>query len=121
MKKKSKKIKEIKGLLDRFSVQGNTTGDCKKNHVRFGVAGNQDITDHISALLQLCHCALEGGSTFLSPSLKNYPDVGDSVSRAIEIVLTLLPHGQMYLVDRIEEILTDKENKDEKQEKEQTA
>lgn len=118
MKHKTKKLKEIKNLLDNFSGQTESCGKRLKNHVCFEVNHNQDIIAHISALLEVCYYALDGNGMFISPGQKN-SSVEDSVLKVIEMTLNLLPHGQMYCLDVMEEILKDRTKSDEEKEVQQ--
>ncbi len=70
MKNKTETIKAIKGLLDNFSGQNESSGKRHKNHVSFEVINNEDIVAHISALLEVCYYALDGNGVFTSPVQK---------------------------------------------------
>lgn len=113
MKNKAEKLKEVKSLLDKFSVQKEAAEKLQKNQICFEVTDNEDITAHISALLEVCYYALDSNGVFTSPSLKN-TKVEFGVLKILEMTLNLVPHGQMHCLDRISEIL--KDNNDDKTE-----
>jgi hypothetical protein len=104
MKDKTKKIKAIKSLLDDFSGQNETSGKRGRNHICLEVADNQDITNHIAALLEVCYFALDGKGSFTSPALKGL-NVEFGVLKVLEMVLNLIPHGQMHCLDEIHGII----------------
>ncbi|PCE62402.1 hypothetical protein [Sediminicola luteus] len=104
MKNKARKIKEIKNLLDHFSGHNETPGKPEGNHIRLEVADNQDITNHITALLEVCYLALDGKGDFTSPGLKG-ANVEFGVLKVLEMVLNLIPHGQMHCLDEIQGII----------------
>mgnify|MGYP006879605206 CR=1 FL=1 len=52
---------------------------------------------------------------FHLPSTKSIT-VESSVLKVIEMILNLVPHGQMHCLDRINEILYDKDRNDDKRE-----
>ena len=109
MKNKAETLKEIKSLLDNFSAQIESSGKLQKNCMSFEVIDNEDVTAHISALLEVCYYALDGNGTFTSPALKN-TNVEFGVLKVLEMTLNLMPHGQMHCLDRINEILNDSED-----------
>lgn len=113
MKNKADKLKEIRKVLDNFSGNNEGSGKLQKNQICFEVIDNEDITAHISALLEVCYYALDGNGAFTSPFLKN-TKVEFGVLKILEMTLNLVPHGQMHCLDRICEIL--KENDDDKTE-----
>jgi hypothetical protein len=110
MKNKADKLKEIRKVLDNFSGNNEGSRKLQKNQISFEVIDNEDITAHISALLEVCYYALDGNGTFTSPVLKN-TKVEFGVLKILEMTLNLVPHGQMHCLDRINEIL--KESEDE--------
>lgn len=111
MKKETKKLKEIKKLIDHFSgVQSKTYRNEIRKTISFEVSDNEDITSYISALLEVCYYALDGNGIFISPANKDCLP-SSSVTKVIEMIIELLPHSQMHCMDRIEEILTSKKKK----------
>lgn len=111
MKNKSEKIIAIREVLNNFSRHNESSAKPQKKYLSFEVLDNEDITAHISALLEICYYALDGNGTFTSPSLKN-SNAEFGVLKVLEMTLNLMPHGQMHCLDRINEIL--KEMDDEK-------
>lgn len=104
MKNKAKKLRKIQKLMDSFSGRSECADIHTKNHVCFEVCDNEDITAHISALLEVCYYALDGNGMFTSPAYRSTV-AESSVTKVLELVLGILPHGQMHCLDRIEEIL----------------
>ena len=107
MKKKAKKIEEIKKLVDTFSgVKRIDYGNRKvKKTVEIEVSSNEDIISYILALLEVCYYTLDGNGIFISPAHENCSHA-NSVTKVIELVMDLLPDNQMHCMDRITEILS---------------
>lgn len=113
MKKKSKKVKVIKKiskLIENFSInQIESKENRTKKTIEIEVSSNEDITSYIKALLEVCYYALDGNGLFISPANRgSFPE--PSVTKVIELVMDLLPHNQMYCLDKIEGILYDEQN-----------
>lgn len=114
MKKKTKKLKAVKGLLDnRSGMKGEPCGNRTRKTIRIGVSNNEDITSYISELLKGCYYCLDGNGVFVPPAYRS-TNAEHSVTKVIEPVMQLLPDEQMFCLDRIGEILKNKANNEEK-------
>lgn len=115
MKHKPKKLKKIKSLLDNYSgIKSEPYGNRTRNTISIEVSNNEDITSYIEELLKVCYYCLDGNGVFVSPAYRS-SIAEHSVTKVIELILELLPHQQMYCLDRIDDILKNKTNKDEKE------
>ncbi|SFT07744.1 hypothetical protein SAMN04487906_2811 [Zhouia amylolytica] len=116
MKHKTKKLKAIKGLLDSHEgIKSEPYGNRIRKTIRIEVSSNEDITSYISELLKVCYYCLDGNGMFVSPAYRS--TIAEySVTKVIELIMQLLPHGQMHCLDRINEVLQNKANNDEKKE-----
>ncbi len=111
MKTNRKKIKKIKRLLNN-SLEVDKSF-VFKDHVKtlsFQVIDNEDITSSISSLLEVCYYGLDGQGSFVSPKHKNKTPIS-SVAKVLEIVIDLLPHHQMFCLDKITEIVADEKKR----------
>lgn len=114
MKKKAKKIKEIKQLVKHFSgMKSETHGRHIRKTVGIEISSNEDLTHYISSLLEVCYFALDGNGIFISQANKHCSQSA-SVTKVIELILELLPHDQMHSLDRIAKLLKSADNKDGK-------
>ena len=111
-KKRLKTLEEIQQLRNDLSgLLGNKKSiDPKGNHVSFEVRDNNHLLMQIRRLSQLCVSALNGDGMMLFPKNKN-ASKEDSVIQVLELVLCLLPDGQMYFMDKLDEKLSKLENK----------
>ncbi|GLB54177.1 hypothetical protein NBRC110019_32180 [Neptunitalea chrysea] len=100
MKKKAKKIEEIKKLIDNFSgVKSIAYGNNKvRKTVEIEVSSNEDIISYILALLEVCYYTLDGNGLFISPAHENFSPTS-SVTKVIELIMDLLPDNQMHCMD----------------------
>ncbi len=113
LKTNSKKIKKVKRLLKSISqVETISASNDKIKTLSFHVIDHEDITGSISSLLEVCYYSLDGQGSFVSPKHKNKTPIS-SVAKVLEIVIDLLPHHQMFCLDKITEIVAD-ENKKER-------
>lgn len=115
MKNKPKKLKKIKAILDTQSgLKSEPYGNLTRNTISIEVSNNEDITSYIEELLKVCYYCLDGNGVFTSPAYRS--NIAEqSVTKVIELILELLPHQQMYCLDRIDEILKNKKDNDEKE------
>ncbi len=105
MKKKAKKIKVIKKLVQNFSgIQSEAFGRRTRKTIQLEISSNEDITDYISTLLEVCYFALDGNGIFISPA-NNHCLPSSSVTKVIELIMELLPHDQMHCLDKIADVL----------------
>jgi len=114
MKKKAKKIKVIKKLVENFSgMKSEPYGNRTRKTISIEVSSNEDITNYISALLEVCYYTLDGNGVFASPAYRS--TIAEfSVTKVIELIMELLPHEQMYCIDRITETFQKTGNNDGK-------
>ncbi|MEN3322219.1 hypothetical protein VP395_00640 [Mariniflexile soesokkakense] len=106
-KKYNKKLKDIKKHIENLpGVNTEAHGNRTRKTIGFEVFDNEDITSSISALLEVCYYALDGNGTFVYPKHSNKTPVS-SVTKILEIVIDLLPHDQMFCLDKISEILSE--------------
>ncbi|MBO0343069.1 hypothetical protein [Flagellimonas profundi] len=115
MKQKKKQLKTLKEIQDLrtnlIGLLGNQKSiDPKGNHVCFEVRDNNHLLMQIISLLEVCVFALDGDGIMLSPKNKN-ASKEDSVIQVLELVLCILPESQMYFMDKLEEKLSELENK----------
>lgn len=111
MKKKVKKIKNIKQLVKDFSgVKNEIHGRHTRKTVSIEITSHEDLTYYISSLLEVCYFALDGNGIFVSPANKDCTQSA-SVTKVIELILELLPHSQMHCLDKIADVLN-QETKD---------
>lgn len=110
MKNKKGQIKKISRLVNNFSgIKTIPYGNKKvKKTVEIEVSDNEDIISYILALLEVCYYTLDGNGVFISPGNENCSPEA-SVTKVIELVMELLPDSQMHCLDRITEILSEKE------------
>lgn len=121
MKNKTKKLKAVKGLLDDHSgIKSEPYGNRTRKTICIEVSNNEDITSYIEELLKVCYYCLDGNGVFTSPAYRS-TIAEHSVTKVIELVMQLLPHQQMHCLDRIDEILQNKTNKDEKEKSQKEA
>ena len=114
MKEKKKhisKLKAIKKHIENFSgVSMESHGNRTRKTIGFEVSDHEDITSSISALLELCYYSLDGNGTFVYPKHSNKTPI-TSVTKVLEMVIDLLPHDQMFCLDKIIEIFSEQELK----------
>ena len=109
--KEKKKLKAIKKHIKNFpGVNSESHGNRTRKTIGFEVSDHEDITSSISALLEVCYYALDGNGTFVYPKHSNKTPV-TSVTKVLEVVIDLLPHDQMFCLDKITEILSEQELK----------
>lgn len=109
--KEKKKLKAIKKHIKNFpGVSLDPHGNRTRKTISFEVSDQEDITSSISALLELCYYALDGNGVFVSPKHSNKTPT-TSVTKVLEMVIDLLPHDQMFCLDKITEILSAQELK----------
>lgn len=105
-KKHKNKLKTIKKYIENFpGVNTEPHGTRTRKTISFEVFDHEDITSSISALLEVCYYALDGNGTFVCPKHSNKTPIS-SVTKVLEIVIDLLPHDQMFCIDKITEILS---------------
>jgi len=109
MKSKRKRLKtlhEIQQLRSNLSglLGNNRNMDLKRNYVFFEVRDNNHLLMLIKSLLEVCTFALDGDGSMLSPANKN-AFKEDSVTQVLELILSILPDGQMYFLDQLDEKL----------------
>ncbi|WP_142783752.1 hypothetical protein [Changchengzhania lutea] len=105
MKKKAKKIKAIKKLVTNFSgIKSEAFGRRTRKTIQLEISSQEDITDYISTLLEVCYFALDGNGIFISPANRHCLP-SSSVTKVIELIMELLPHDQMHCLDKIAEVL----------------
>ncbi|MCR8667538.1 hypothetical protein NO995_07590 [Aestuariibaculum sp. M13] len=121
MKSKVKQIKKIKNILDTQSgMKSEPYGNRTRKTISIEVSNNEDITGYIEELLKVCYYCLDGNGVFTSPAYRS--NIAEqSVTKVIELILELLPHQQMYCLDRIDEILKNKIVDDEKEKSQKTT
>ncbi|GGK16551.1 hypothetical protein GCM10007962_08590 [Yeosuana aromativorans] len=114
MKEKNKhknRLKTIKRHIKNFpGVSMEPYGNRTRKTIGFEVFDNEDITSSISALLEVCYFALDGNGTFVYPKHSNKTPI-NSVTKVLEMVIDLLPHDQMFCLDKITEIISEGEDK----------
>ena len=109
--KEKKKLKAIKKHIKNFpGVSSEAHGNRTRKTIGFEVSDHEDITSSISALLEVCYYALDGNGTFVYPKHSNKTPV-TSVTKVLDMVIDLLPHDQMFCLDKITEILSEQELK----------
>lgn len=112
-KKHKNKLKAIKKHIENFpGLSTESHGTRIRKTIGFEVFDHEDIASSISALLEVCYYALDGNGTFVYPKHSNKTPIS-SVTKVLEIVIALLPHDQMFCLDKITEILSEDENKNE--------
>ncbi|WP_445735308.1 hypothetical protein [Mariniflexile sp.] len=111
-KKHKNKLKAIKKHIENFpGVSTEAYGNRTRKTIGFEVADNEDVTSSISALLEVCYYALDGNGTFVYPKHSNKTTTS-SVTKVLEMVIDLLPHDQMFCMDKVTEILSKNKKKD---------
>ncbi|CAH8293973.1 hypothetical protein EV196_103251 [Mariniflexile fucanivorans] len=106
-KKHKNKLKAIKKHIENFPGVGTESyGNRIRKTIGFEVFDHEDITSSISALLEVCYYALDGNGTFVYPKHSNKTPIS-SVTKVLEMVIDLLPHDQMFCLDKISEILSE--------------
>lgn len=111
MKRKAKKVKQVKKLMETFSgVKTEPFRQGTRKTIGFEVLDYEDITSSISALLEVCYYALDGDGSFIAQKHDNKSQMS-SVTKVLEIVIDLLPHQQMFCMDKITEIFADEKKK----------
>ncbi|GLB51348.1 MULTISPECIES: hypothetical protein [Flavobacteriaceae] len=109
--KEKKKLKTIQKHIKNFSgVRMESHGNRTRKTIGFEVSDHEDITSSISALLEVCYYALDGNGVFVYPKHSNKAPI-TSVTKVLEMVIDLLPHDQMFCLDKITEILSSQELK----------
>tara|TARA_R110002049_G_scaffold17289_5_gene67560 strand:+ start:418 stop:777 length:360 start_codon:yes stop_codon:yes gene_type:complete len=110
-KKKHKTLNDIhklhQNLMGLLKQQPDSQSSCYQ--VSFEVKDNNDLMLNIGSLLEVCVFALDGNGMLLSPTNQNVAK-HDSVCRALELVLNMLPHSQMDFMDYVTEKLSGLEN-----------
>ncbi|MBP0905844.1 hypothetical protein ACFSKN_03180 [Mariniflexile gromovii] len=107
--KRKNKLKAIEKNIQNFpGTSTESYGNRIRKTIGFEVLDHEDITSSISALLEVCYYALDGNGSFISPKHQNKNPIS-SVTKVIEIIIDLLPHDQMFCLDRIEQIVSKKE------------
>jgi hypothetical protein len=110
-KKYKKKLKAINKHIGNFpGVNTEAYGNRIRKTIGFEVFDNEDITSSISALLEVCYYALDGNGTFIYPKHSNKTPIS-SVTKILEMVIDLLPHDQMFCMDKITDILSNDKKK----------
>ncbi|MCR9226254.1 MAG: hypothetical protein NXH90_02370 [Flavobacteriaceae bacterium] len=109
MKSKRKRLKtleEIQQLRNNLSglLGNNRSIDPKGNNVTFEVRDNNHLLMLIKSLLEVCTFALDGDGMMLSPANQNVSKE-ESVVQVLELILSILPDGQMYFLDQLDEKL----------------
>ncbi|PKQ45190.1 hypothetical protein [Confluentibacter flavum] len=105
-KKHKDKLKAIKKHFENFpGLSTESHGTRTRKTIGFEVFDHEDITSSISALLEVCYFALDGNGTFIYPKHSNKTPI-TSVTKVLEMVIDLLPHDQMFCLDKITEILS---------------
>lgn len=108
MKKKTKKLKAIKKIVTNFSgIKSEAFGKRTRKTIQLEISSNEDITDYIATLLEVCYFALDGNGIFISPANKHCLP-SSSVTKVIELIMEVLPHSQMHCMDRITEAISKK-------------
>ena len=115
MKSKKKRLRileDIQQLRNNLSgLLGNKkANDQKGNYVTFEVRDNNHLLTQIISLLEVCVFALDGEGMMLFPANQN-ASKEDSVIQVLELVLSILPDSQMYFMDKLDEKLSELENK----------
>lgn len=106
-KKHKNKLKAIKKHIENFpGLSTESHGNRIRKTIGFEVFDHEDITSSISALLEVCYYALDGNGTFVYPKTPI-----SSVTKVLEMVIDLLPHDQMFCLDKISEILSEQGTK----------
>lgn len=108
-KKHKSKLKAIKKHIENFpGVSTESYGNRTGKTIGFEVFDHEDITSSISALLEVCYYALDGNGTFVYPKHSNKTPI-TSVTKVLEMIIDLLPHDQMFCLDKISDILSKEE------------
>ena len=108
--KEKKKLKAIKKHVQNFpGVSKESHGNRIRKTISFEVFDHEDITTSISALLEVCYYALDGNGTFIYPKHSNKTPIS-SETKMLEMVIDLLPHDQMFCLDKITKIISEGEN-----------
>ena len=108
--KEKKKLKAIKKHIQNFpGVSKESHGNRIRKTISFEVFDHEDIITSISALLEVCYFALDGNGSFICPKHSNKTPIS-SVTKVLELVIDLLPHDQMFYLDKITEIISEGEN-----------
>ena len=111
-KKRLKTLEEIQQLRSNLSgLLGNKKPiDPNRNYVTFEVRDNNHLLTQIISLLGVCVFALDGEGMMLFPANQN-ASKEDSVIQVLELVLSILPDSQLYFMDKLDEKLSQLENK----------
>ena len=106
-KKKLKTLEEIQRLHENLTglLKNQRPIDPKAKYVFFEVRDNNNLIILITSLLEVCVFALDGEGMLLSPENKNATKE-DSVSRVLELVLSILPDAQLYFIDQLSDKLS---------------
>lgn len=111
--KEKKKLKAIKKHVQNFpGVSKESHGNRIRKTISFEVFDHEDITTSISALLEVCYYSLDGNGTFIYPKHSNKTPIS-SETKMLEMVIDLLPHDQIFCMDKITEIFSEGEHKKE--------
>lgn len=110
---KSKK-KRLKALEEVQQVRNNLSGllgsikstGRKENFVTFEVRDNNHLLTQIKNLLEVCVFALDGDGMVMG-LVNQYASKQDSVTQVLKLVLNILPDGQMYFMDKLDEKLSE--------------
>lgn len=110
---KSKK-KRLKALEEVQQVRNNLSGllgsikstGRKENFVTFEVRDNNHLLTQIKNLLEACVFALDGDGMVMG-LVNQYASKQDSVTQVLKLVLNILPDGQMYFMDKLDEKLSE--------------
>ncbi|MFC5194764.1 hypothetical protein ACFPH8_05435 [Bizionia hallyeonensis] len=101
------KLQAIREHIQNLSgLREEPFGNRTRKTVGFEVLDQADLTNSIAALLEVCYYALDGHGSFVEPKHSHKMPIA-SVTKVIEMVIDLLPHDQMYGLDKITEILAD--------------
>lgn len=105
-KKRLKTLEDIQQLRNNLSglLGNNGSSDSKGNYVSFEVRDNNHLLILIKSLLEVCTFALDGEGMMLSPANQN-ASKEESVVQVLELILSILPDGQMYFLDQLDEKL----------------
>lgn len=104
-------MEEIQELRNNLSglLGNNGSMDPKGNYVYFKVRDNNHFLIQIKSLLEICVLALDGEGMMLSPGNQN-ASKEESVIQVLELILSILPDGQMYFLDQLDEMLMELQN-----------
>ncbi len=72
--------------------------------VTFEVTNNAELCYIITSLIRVCILALENEDGFFSPRLSNGSE-DYSIATILDLAVTLIPDGQLYSYDALEELL----------------